>query len=752
MTTTTVTLLLYACCFAQVQPLPGTAPLDTDADLAMEMVAGIDRYLTRELADSVNRREAPTRERLAEIIGVVDERKPGFAFEILQNGCGIRAIAESETQQFQVFPVRWRVFDGVDGEGLLVRQRERRNAAIVAIPDADQTPEQVLGLTEGVPPDAQFARRLAEQGYDVLVPALLSRSDELSGNPAIRFTNQPHREFIYRAAYEMGRHVIGYEVQTVLAGLTPLMHQGQTIEGTPPRFVAVMGYGEGGLIALHAAALDDRIQAVAVSGYFGPRENVWAEPIYRNVWSQLRAFGDAELLSMIAPRVAIIEASRHPEISGPPAERDGRRGAAPGDIKTPPLAEVRREFDRAVKMTPQGKQVFRLIESANGGPGSDKTVAALLNAMPHPTELAPSGDSLKLLPDGLCGPREIKAPFAEWNTFTQRLVQQSPKARQAYSDALAPTSVDARDEMIPALRDKAWRSLFGKLPTPTVDVNARTRLAYEQPKWQGYDVVLDVYPDVIAQGILLVPKGIREGERRPVVICQHGLEGRAAHTIATDGQPFGYYQNFASKLAERGFVVYSPQNPYIGGDKFRVLQRKANPLGLSLYSFIIGQHERTLDWLESLPFVDGERIGFYGLSYGGKTAMRVPAVLQGRYAAVICSGDFNEWIWKMTSIDAPFSYMFTGEYEMFTFNMGNTFNYAELAGLICPTPFMVERGHDDGVGIDEWVAYEYAKVRRLYNKLGIGDRTEIEYFNGPHQIHGQGTFEFLHKHLNWPEP
>ena len=37
---------------------------------------------------------------------------------------------------------------------------------------------------------------------------------------------------------------------------------------------------------------------------------------------------------------------------------------------------------------------------------------------------------------------------------------------------------------------------------------------------------MDVFPDVIAYGILLLPKGIKEGERRPVVVCQHGLEGR----------------------------------------------------------------------------------------------------------------------------------------------------------------------------------------------------------------------------------
>ena len=52
----------------------------------------------------------------------------------------------------------------------------------------------------------------------------------------------------------------------------------------------------------------------------------------------------------------------------------------------------------------------------------------------------------------------------------------------------------------------------------------------------------------------------------------------------------------------------------------------------------------------------------------------------------------------------------------------------------------------------EWVAYEYAKVRRLYDKLAIGDRTAIEFFNGPHTINGAGTFEFLHRHLNWPKP
>ena len=90
------------------------------------------------------------------------------------------------------------------------------------------------------------------------------------------------------------------------------------------------------------------------------------------------------------------------------------------------------------------------------------------------------------------------------------------------------------------------------------------------------------------------------------------------------------------------------------------------------------------------------------------------------------------------------------EYEIFEWNLGSTFNYAEMATLIAPRPFMVERGHYDGVSSDEMVAYEYAKVRHLYNALlKIGDRTEIEFFDGPHSINGKGTYEFLDKHLKF---
>jgi len=46
----------------------------------------------------------------------------------------------------------------------------------------------------------------------------------------------------------------------------------------------VTGYGEGGLIAFYAAAVDTRIAGALVSGYFKSRQQTWQEPLYRDVW------------------------------------------------------------------------------------------------------------------------------------------------------------------------------------------------------------------------------------------------------------------------------------------------------------------------------------------------------------------------------------------------------------------------------------------------------------------------------------
>jgi dienelactone hydrolase len=583
-----------------------------------------------------------------------------------------------------------------------------------------------------------------------MVPVLIDRRDSLAGVPGIGMTNEPNREWLYRMAYEVGRHIIGFEVQKVLAAVDWFV--GENAAASVP--IGVMGYGEGGLLALYSGAIDPRIDVTVVSGYFQRREELWKEPIYRDVWGLVREFGDAELGGLIAPRALIVEGSRGPEVAGPPPVTDvHKEGACPnGKLTSPPLASVQQEVERTRPFFAGLKveQKLRLVVSDGGRglPGSEEALRAGLAALGAVNALQPAGSAPRDLRPNYDPEPRLHAQFDQLVGFTQGLIRKSPERRKEFWAKADSSSLERWKESTKSYKDYIWEEVIGRLPAPSLPANARTRLIYDAPKFTGYEVVLDVWPDVFAYGILLLPKDLRPGERRPVVVCQHGLEGRP-QDVADPGIDSHFYHHFGASLADEGVVTYSPQNPYIGNDLFRIIQRLGHPLKLALYSFIIGQHEQTLNWLAQQSFVDPERIGFYGLSYGGKTAVRVPPFLD-RYALSICSGDFNEWVWKTTSVTSSYSYLLWGEYDMYEFNFANVVNYAELANLMAPRPFMVERGHRDQVGMDEWVSFEYSRVRRFYDEMGMGGNTSIEYFNGPHTIHGEGTFEFLRRHLKHP--
>ncbi|HZW32714.1 MAG TPA: hypothetical protein VFF52_18520, partial [Isosphaeraceae bacterium] len=188
--------------------LPGTAPLTLQGDIASQLVAGVDRFLLRKTAESAAKRPAfwtdetaarANRARLASILGVTDPRVPFEAPELVETTDRPALIGKGG--RFEAFAVRWPAFGDVHGEGLLlVPTGGAKLADVVAIPDAGQTPEQVVGLEPGVEPAAQFARRLAESGCRVIVPVLIDRGVE-ARNGRSRLST---REFLYRPAFELG--------------------------------------------------------------------------------------------------------------------------------------------------------------------------------------------------------------------------------------------------------------------------------------------------------------------------------------------------------------------------------------------------------------------------------------------------------------------------------------------------------------------------------------------------------------------
>jgi dienelactone hydrolase len=750
---------------AATGPLPETVALAwPEEDLSARMMDGAHRFVEAQIKDTQTKagrfwkydRSSPdawttsiadNRDRLREIIGVVDPRvAPGLE----RYGDDENPSVVAETSRYRVHQVRWPVLDGVSAEGLLVEPAGRvPSAHIVVVPDAGQTPEMILGLAPGLPADRQFARLLAESGCELLVFPLINRDLIGAADPQLQKTQQTWREWLYRQSFHMGRHTIGYEVQKVLAAVDGFRaRRGEAAK------IGVVGYAEGGLIAFHAAAIDPRIDGTLVSGYFDRRGRVWEEPIDRNVWSLLERFGDAEIASLVLPRHLVIEHASVPSFTSSKGNRHTSNGLS-----------VRAEFNRipAAAGFPRPSLV---IEDGDqpAGPVSTEALGDFAKRLGFSLTTASAGTPVADRRRRFDPAARHERAAREIERHVQSLVRAAEHVRdQAFLFKVLPEltalrwSTEKTRPLLPAQQfidgARSYRERFrkdgvGVFERAYLALNPRTRKVAETDRWAAWDVVLDVWPDVFAWGVLVVPKDLRAGERRPVVVIQHGRNGVPRDTI--DRQQSAY-NDFGAALAERGFVVFAPHNLYRGEERYRWLDRKANTIRATLFSFILGQHERILEWLGSLPFVDADRIAFYGLSYGGETAVRIPPLLD-KYALSICSGDFNQWTRKVAATDQPFSFMRTIEWEMPYWNWGHTFDYAEMSYLIFPRPFMVERGHLDLVGRDQWVAHEYAKVRFLYAQLGLADRTEVEFFQGGHSINGQGTFAFLHKHLRWPAP
>ncbi|MFO0428784.1 MAG: alpha/beta hydrolase family protein, partial [Planctomyces sp.] len=751
-----------------IQP-ENSQPLTGNDDQASLMVDGIDRFLLKQIAtdaatrpdrftvdpsskDAWEKSLQPHRAELARCIGATDARLAFTAPEVILPVGDSGLIGDVDDDlNYVIQRVRWPVLSdpspqgqglaSIFGEGLLLTPKRRIMANLIVIPDADQTPEQFCGLAEGIPEQSRIAHILASSGCRVIIPTLISRHRE-KRNGRADLTN---REYLHRAAFELGRTLAGYEVQMSLS----IVDWYST--SFPEIPIGVFGYGEGGMIALFAAGLDPRIQSACVSGFLGPREESWKEPIDRNFSDLLRDFGAQELAMLVAPRTLIVETSKGPEIvlAG--------NGGGPAELRSPDGSAAAALLKSAAERCGAAGSSLKITHPKDGMAGSAEAVSLLLASLSagqnNESSKTENPQARKSVADQKVNSftiteRETRL-LKQIDRHNQALLLESPFVRKQFMAKLDLTSVEAYEKSAEPYREKFRNAVIGSFDLPLLPFNARSRKSWETEKWTGHEVLLDVFPDVTAYGVLLIPKDLKPGEKRPVVVCQHGLEGRPTDVFLNDNPS---YHDFAAKLCERGFITFAPQNPYIFTDRFRTLQRKAQPLGKSLFSVIVPQHQQIVNWLKSQSFVDDDRIAFYGLSYGGKSAMRIPALVTD-YCLSICSADFNEWVLKNASSRHNFSYIWTGEYEIFEWDLGSTFNYAEMAALICPRPFMVERGHFDGVGEDEWVGYEYAKILHLYAaQLKIGERTEIEWFVGPHTINGKGTFEFLHRHLDWPAP
>ncbi|MCC6585829.1 MAG: acetylxylan esterase [Bryobacterales bacterium] len=709
-------VLVLSHLIAQPPPvLPGTARWDFPADIIKEQHDELLQYFEARIDDAARRRGKfwqgaasveSNRAEFRRLIGAVDK----FLDPVPQR----KQLAETPAFTFSL--VQWPVLrlgnspatsgPAVTEYGLLLEsKRPGKHPAVVAIPDAHLSAGDIAGLSQRIPQREQYARSLAVNGYIVFVPFFTQR----------RTFSQPwaeDRDWLVRLGYQVGRHLIGAEVQQVSSAIDFLSE----LDKVDTARIGVVGSGQGGLTALYAAALDPRIKATLVANYFNQRERAYEEPEDRIIWKHMERFGDAEVAAMVTPRALVID-------------RGGEN--------------VKPEFERA-------QQYFRKADAPNAiryiGERDQQHGPSTAAIERFDEVLHPDVQWMISPPQPPYDPELFysvsNAQFSQWQARFRNLALEA----YAYRDQTWQRT-KSNFEMWKRQAYERYLDTTGRYPAPTGPLDARTIKVYDEPDVTGYRVSVRLYDGVHAYGILLIPKNLKPGEKRAAVITQHGFSGKPEHALGVedDARADSVYSKFGRTLAHRGYVVFAPLISVETTERRNALVRRAHLIGLTPVGIEIKKASRIVDFLETLDFVDEQRIGYYGLSYGGYMALWTgPA--EPRLKVVISSGHFNDWNMKMVDPTQGTSFLFHKDtFDMNNFDILHNFNHSDLAALTAPRAFMVEIGSRDGVVIDprRFVDIELARVTDLYRQLGIPNKGRVARFAGPHKIDGAEAYSFL---------
>src|SRR5262249_3443928 len=185
--------------------------------------------------------------------------------------------------------------------------------------------------------------------------------------------------------------------------------------------------------------------------------------------------------------------------------------------------------------------------------------------------------------------------------------------------------------------EHAWQARLGPAPAKPEKLDVRTEMTEHLDGYSRQLVSFLSEGDDRTRAYLLVPTGRKENEKRPAVVVFHPT------TKDTLNEPVGLGKRpemaLALQLVQRGYVTLSPECYIMKGDGPRaqaaaLAKRRPGWTGLGKMTF---DASRCVDFLETLPIVDRERIGCIGHSLGAKEVLYAMA-FEPRYRA----GVFNE--------------------------------------------------------------------------------------------------------------
>jgi dienelactone hydrolase len=227
---------------------------------------------------------------------------------------------------------------------------------------------------------------------------------------------------------------------------------------------------------------------------------------------------------------------------------------------------------------------------------------------------------------------------------------------------------------------------------------------------------------------LLIPRSAKD--KLPAVLCLH-------QTVSIGkGEPVGLggkeNLRYAVHLAERGYVTLAPDYPSFGDYKYDFSRGPYQSGSMKA----VWNNMRAIDLLQSLPEVDGERIGCIGHSLGGHNTM-FTAAFDTRIKALVSNCGFTSFPkyyggnlkgWTSDRYMPRIASVFELKAEKVPFD------FPEVVAAFAPRAFLASAPlHDDNFevsGVKDCIA----AAKPVYELLGAKEKLAANYPDCQHDF------------------
>lgn len=301
---------------------------------------------------------------------------------------------------------------------------------------------------------------------------------------------------------------------------------------------------------------------------------------------------------------------------------------------------------------------------------------------------------------------------------------------------------------------KNWLDMIGRFPEDIPPLQPERKRLADIGGLESYRVSFQSEPDDRVPGYLLVPESARKEGRAPAIVCIHSttegsgkdrIVGLAGARPEDPPDPPETSRAYGLELARWGYITLCID---------LICDGERIPDGLTRYDTTrfyerhpqwsaVGKNiwdvQRSLDFLETLDFVDMSRIGCVGHSLGGHSSL-FAAAFDGRIAAVCSNGGALSWQRPADHWSRPMvggrgpvkSYVYLPRFRKYVDDpyLPVPVDFEHLMMMVAPRPLLVMASEGEAQSQD--LVGKYAAAFGHYKAIDAAEKIGVFTYPGGH--------------------